>query len=355
MNSSPFIRKKILYITTAYASHPDLATKINSQRRVRLIKSLGYRVTARSVRHFIRIRDLWQLRRLAFTYEIIMLRVDGSQLVDTLSLLKLINPSVKIVWEVHGFPEETLVSTSLSLQLIYWRLRRLFFSLFTNAVIFVSAELQDYARRRIWCAKQTVIPNFADIGEFQKIPLYKNGLHLTHKFVVFWGGTGRYTWQAIDLIEKAAHILINNTSIQFLVITDTSWLKIRQTSNLVVESPPSRVKYLSLLKNAGVCLALYHKPPTVPFYFSPLKILDYMMAGKPTIASRFPSISQYISHNHNGILVENNPMEIVRQIKKLLTHPQYRNQLGKNAHSDAVNRFSNTVIQKKYTGLFNSL
>ncbi|MEX1019262.1 MAG: ABC transporter transmembrane domain-containing protein [Litorilinea sp.] len=44
-------------------------------------------------------------------------------------------------------------------------------------------------------------------------------------------------------------------------------------------------------------------PPLEDFYFSPLKVYEYMAAGLPTVASQIGQITDLIQHGHNGLLV----------------------------------------------------
>lgn len=57
----------------------------------------------------------------------------------------------------------------------------------------------------------------------------------------------------------------------------------------------------SLLASMNVAVAPY--PKLENFYFSPLKVYEYMMAGIPVVASNIGQLSQLIRHRENGFLV----------------------------------------------------
>ena len=57
----------------------------------------------------------------------------------------------------------------------------------------------------------------------------------------------------------------------------------------------------SLLASMNVAVAPY--PELRNFYFSPLKVYEYMMAGIPVVASNIGQLSQLIRHGENGFLV----------------------------------------------------
>lgn len=346
--------KKILYITSAFSKHPDLATKINSKLRIELLRSLGYVVHIKKYNKFFRIGDICKLTSLS-QYQSIIIRIDGSQMLDALTLLKLRNFNTKIIWELHGYPEETLSSNVFPTRYLLWRLRRYLLSFMADAIIYISNELASYSRHRVFCALQTVIPNFCDTSEKIKYPLKLQPSIYKNKTVILWGGTGRYSWQALDVIHKVAQLLQYDRSIQFLIISSKNWFDTEHAKNIKTLSPPTRKKYLALLDRADICLALYHKPIAVPFYFSPLKIIDYMSRGKAIIATNFQAIQYYITNEYSGLLTSNNPYEIIKQIQKLKTNISFRRILEKNALNAAQTIASNDYARKLYAQLFKKL
>ena len=66
--------------------------------------------------------------------------------------------------------------------------------------------------------------------------------------------------------------------------------------------------------DAGLCL--YHNYRwNSKFYFSPLKLFDYMACGLPVIATKLGQISEVIKNKMNGILVNDNDIdEIIENI-----------------------------------------
>lgn len=90
--------------------------------------------------------------------------------------------------------------------------------------------------------------------------------------------------------------------------------------------------------------------PQLPreMWFSPLKLYEYMAAGKAIVASRAGQIAEVIRHEVNGLLVEpGNVAELAQTLIALLNDPAKREQLGFNARRQAVEQHSwNTYIDR---------
>ena len=65
--------------------------------------------------------------------------------------------------------------------------------------------------------------------------------------------------------------------------------------------PPQQVP--ALLATMDVAVAPYPEPGVEGFYFSPLKIFEYLAAGVPTVASRLGQIEEVVTHGVHGLLV----------------------------------------------------
>jgi glycosyltransferase involved in cell wall biosynthesis len=73
------------------------------------------------------------------------------------------------------------------------------------------------------------------------------------------------------------------------------------------------------------------------FYFSPLKVLEYMAAGLPIVASRVGQIQELIADGETGLLCEpDNPRSLAEQLRLLRDAPALRLKLGAAARAAAV-------------------
>jgi glycosyltransferase involved in cell wall biosynthesis len=71
-------------------------------------------------------------------------------------------------------------------------------------------------------------------------------------------------------------------------------------------------------------------------FSSPLKLVEYMAAGKPIVASNIGAIPEVINHGDNGLLVAPGSVdELVAAISHLLSDQTLATRLAKNAQTDA--------------------
>lgn len=290
-----------------------------------------------------------------------MIRVDGSGIADKFTFLKLLSPRLPVIWELHGFPQESSAHRpSLMQQLTHFKyyLKRRVLSYFVDTVICVSHELESYAKTQMHVRHSVVIPNFIVPSEYRlSKDRHDTALEtLSSHFLVCWGGSADLHWQALDLIEQTAvRVHKIDPSILFVVVGSNAWRTPKWHSNILYLSRIPRKNLLQLIKRADICLALYHAPKNVPFYFAPLKILDYMTLHKCIIATDQPSIRRLITNDVNGLLTNNNPADITKKILLLKKHPQYAKKMGNQAHQTAMNRFSIKQATNLYAAALNGI
>ncbi|WP_069791169.1 glycosyltransferase family 4 protein [Cyanobacterium sp. IPPAS B-1200] len=97
--------------------------------------------------------------------------------------------------------------------------------------------------------------------------------------------------------------------------------------------PPSQIP--GYLASMDVAVAPY--PAEQNFYFSPLKVYEYMAAGLPVVASAIGQIESVIEDDFNGLLYEpGNGQQLTHCLDLLRQQPELRHQLGKNARATIV-------------------
>lgn len=74
-----------------------------------------------------------------------------------------------------------------------------------------------------------------------------------------------------------------------------------------------------------------------PFYFSPLKIYEYMAAGLPVVASRVGHLESVVQDGHNGLLCPpGDPLALATQLEKLSDDTDLAERLGSNARKHVI-------------------
>ncbi len=92
-----------------------------------------------------------------------------------------------------------------------------------------------------------------------------------------------------------------------------------------------------LLSQMDVAIAPY--PLLADFYFSPLKVYEYMAAGLPVVASRIGQIMKVISDGVNGILYEpGDAFALASALDRLRLEPELRVRLGQSARKSVLQR-----------------
>ncbi len=89
------------------------------------------------------------------------------------------------------------------------------------------------------------------------------------------------------------------------------------------------------LTSMNVAVAPY--PVLEGFYFSPLKLLEYMAAGRAVVASRIGQIAQVVTDGEDGVLcTPGDPAGLSRALARLHDQPEERPRLGAAARQSVV-------------------
>ncbi len=83
-----------------------------------------------------------------------------------------------------------------------------------------------------------------------------------------------------------------------------------------------------------------HKPLTLGFYWSPLKIFEYMAAGLPVVAPAGGRMSRLVGHDREGLLYEPATPPALADALTRLVDPDHRLALGRAARDRAVREYS---------------
>jgi glycosyltransferase involved in cell wall biosynthesis len=157
-----------------------------------------------------------------------------------------------------------------------------------------------------------------------------------------------YSWHGVEhLLEAVAALPHTARNLRLsLVGAGPQSSSVRQLAsklgigNLV--EMPGRIAHNEVcqhLCDADIAIASY--PRLQAFYFSPLKIFEYMAAGLPIIASDQGQISEVLTHGETALLYP--PGDITRlaeSITHLMARPTLRKQLGCAALALLKNRYT---------------
>jgi glycosyltransferase involved in cell wall biosynthesis len=213
-----------------------------------------------------------------------------------------------------------------------------------SLVVPVSESLQSQLRdSQVRPELIHVLPNAVDTRLFHTGldgTLVRQRLGLQGRFVIGFVGTFK-RWHGVDLLLSAFRDLHR---------TDPA------THLLLVGDGPLRTQFEQEIRNAGLVQAvtftgaLAHEeiphylgaidaavapyPALDNFYFSPLKLFEYMAAGRAVVASRVGQVAEVVVDGVTGLLFEpGDRAGLVHCLRRLRDDPSLREQLGRNANA----------------------
>lgn len=199
--------------------------------------------------------------------------------------------------------------------------------------------------------KIAVMPNGVDVELFRPDhdprPI-RAKLGLDGEPVISFVG-GFQHWHGLDrLVESFARVLQEVPRARLLLVGDgrARHAVQRKINELGIETAiimtglVPQVRVPEMLSAADIAVLPY---PPLPreLWFSPLKLYEYMAAGKAIVASGTGQIAEVIRHGHTGLLVEPGDVTgLAQAMISLIKDPAARAQLGRNARRQAVERHS---------------
>ena len=233
-----------------------------------------------------------------------------------------------------------------------------------SMVVTVSDELKDmFVNQGISDEKIAVVYNGVETHRFYPRKKNKNlakklGIPLD-AFVVGFSGSFQ-KWHGVNNILKIAEYL-NNSEVYFMLVGDgfvrqeiESHVRNRGIKNVIFCGSVSYEKMPQYLSLFDVAVAPY--PNLKKFYFSPLKIFEYMAMGIPTIAPNLGQIGRVINNNENGILVQPGRYDFfANEISRLMESDQDRKVIGRCASQMAHSKMDWTLTAEKYIHIIKTI
>jgi glycosyltransferase involved in cell wall biosynthesis len=213
-----------------------------------------------------------------------------------------------------------------------------------DVVTVVSNELLNYFKENQYDTSKTiVIPNGVDIKRYpHHIPVPASFEEIAKKWkdktIIGFLGSLK-SWHGVErVIDLMPQLLKENPDIRFLIIGDgnereaieTKIDKLGLRDYVYISGFIPHDDVPGAISLFDIALAPYKNIDN--FYFSPLKIFEYMAAGKPVIAPALGQIKELIEQDVSGILLFNNSDEELKSaIIQLSLHKEKIEKLGKNA------------------------
>jgi len=206
-------------------------------------------------------------------------------------------------------------------------------------IIAVSREVAEWAESMSRVrGKVKVVSNAIDPARFPERIQPKRPAH--GRFTVGFVGTLK-AWHGVDvLLEAFAQLHNTEPDTRLLVVGDgperekleakVSALAVGDAAEFTGAVQASEVP--GLIASMDAAVAPY--PALNPFYFSPLKVFEYMAAGRAVVASAIGQLTEIIESERTGLLVPpGDSGALVSALRRLKKEPALRNRLGRSARA----------------------
>lgn len=222
-----------------------------------------------------------------------------------------------------------------------------------DAVIAVSATLADRIvdlgvdPRRVHTVVNGVdLEMFQSIGE-AKIEAARRTWRLGGRQVVGFAGSLKQWHGVDDLLSAFAQLPQEHANTALLIVGDGPMLeKLKTVSDamglkdrVIFTGAVQHQQMPEMLALMDIAVAPFR--PMTHFYFSPIKLFEYMAAGAMVVASNAGQIADIIEHRHNGLLFAAGEVgDLAKMIQSGLSSPESRRKMAGNALE---------LVQSRYT------
>ncbi|MGI8964054.1 MAG: glycosyltransferase family 4 protein [Thermomicrobiales bacterium] len=214
----------------------------------------------------------------------------------------------------------------------------------------------------------TVVPNGVNLKRFSSAQNdVRARLGLGDRPVIGFVGTLK-GWHGTATLIRAVAMVARERGIERaprLMIVGDGPQRERLAQVAVVEGLDDLTTFTGMIAHdemvahiAAMDIAVAPYDETPDFYFSPLKLFEYMAAGRPVIAAGIGQIADCIRHGETGLLYPPGDVEsLARCIGELLDDPARARALGRAARAEATThrswehnaRIVNDVVEHEQT------
>lgn len=227
-----------------------------------------------------------------------------------------------------------------------------------HTIAAVSTAAAEYVERFIGpTTKLHVVPNGVDPARFSEPPAPRQR-RADASFTIGFVGSLK-PWHGLPILTEAfATLHTEDDRTRLLVVGDGPERAateacidahgLREAVCFTGAVTPDRVS--PLLSSMDAAVAPY--PPQPNFYFSPLKVLEYMAAGLPVVASRIGQLEDLIVDGETGLLsTPGDPYALAARLRQLRDDPDLRLRLGSAARTVVVERHTWQAVTSRILAL----
>lgn len=286
----------------------------------------------------IDVHAIFKLREYIVTNKVEIIHSHGTSFF-TAVLLKIVYPKIKIIWHEHyGARVHQTASDTIILILC---------SFFFSAIFVVNNQLLDWVKQKTFCKKVFYIPNFTDFDTEKK------------GTTALQGNSGKRIVCVANLKKPKNHLMLLR-AFKALVVDNIQWTlhligeeyhdeyskeirdyikKEKLESSVFIYGAKSDIKNILSQATIGVLAS------TAEGF--PVSLLEYGLAGLPTISTNVGSCSELIKDNVTGLLFDpKNDVELKKQLCKMISDKSLRDRFGVYLRELVVGKYSKKHILK---------
>jgi len=209
----------------------------------------------------------------------------------------------------------------------------------------------------------TVIPNGVSASDFPPTPLPVREGRVP---VLLYIGT-LADWQGLDIVVKALPKILEQKNVQLRIVgrgrsrqrkmLAKQIRKLGVEASVIVQPAVPHHEIPALIAESDICVApLGLNDRNVTQGACPIKVLEYMAAGRPLLASNMPIVRELVREDLDALLFSpNDPDDLARQVLALLNDLDLSKRLARSASERALSKFSWHESQKKLGKVYEKL
>lgn len=209
----------------------------------------------------------------------------------------------------------------------------------------------------------TVIPNGVSPSDFSPSPLPDRDGRVP---VLLYIGT-LADWQGLEAVIKALPKILEQQAVRLHIVgrgrsrqrkvLAKQIRKLGIEKHVTVQPAVPHHEVPALIAGADICIApLGLNDRNVTQGACPIKVLEYMAAGRPLIASNMPIVRELVREDVDALLFSpNDPDDLARQVLTLLTDTELSKRLAESASEHALTKFTWHESQKKLVKVYEKL
>ncbi|HSL28429.1 MAG TPA: glycosyltransferase family 4 protein [Anaerolineales bacterium] len=234
----------------------------------------------------------------------------------------------------------------------------------SDAIVCPSNVTREYlASLGVDRQRVTVIPNGVSPSDFSPSPLPSRESRVP---VLLYIGT-LADWQGLEVLVRALPLILEQCPVQLRIVgrgrSRQRKLLIRQIrrlsleENVVVQPAVPHHEVPGLIAEADICIApLGLNDRNVTQGACPIKVLEYMAASRPLVASNMPIVRELVREDVDALLFSpNDPGDLAQKVLALLDDMELSKRLSNSATQRALTKFTWHEAQKKLVKVYRKL